>query len=85
MEEGQSGFLRLLPYYVHISGSQFLVLGKEYQAGAVFEPLGDRDALEQDELVRNLYKYSGAVTALVVGGLGPTVLHVLQHREGVVH
>ena len=80
MEESQPGFLRLLPDYVHIAGGQFLVFGQEHQAGAVFEPLGNRDALEQDELVRNLYQDSRAVTALVVGGLGPTVLHVLEHR-----
>ena len=85
MEQVKPRLFSLLTDYIHIAGSQFRIFGQEYKAGAVFQPLRNRDALEQDELVRNLKKDSGAVSALVVCGLGPAVLHILKHRQGVVH
>ena len=61
-----------------------LILGKKHQACSVLSLLWYRDALQQNELMRNLNHDASAV-ARSVTGLGSTMLHVLQHLQGVVH
>ena len=85
MEQGEPGLLRFLTDDVYVSCGKFLVFGKEHQTGSVLKLFRNRDTLEQDELVRDLEQDSRSVAALVVSGLRPAVLHVLKHREGVVH
>ena len=63
---------------------RLLVLRQEDESGAVLSLLWHRDALQQDELVRNLQQYAGSVAGLVAC-LGSTVLHVLQYLERFVH
>ena len=59
--------------------------GQENQAGAVASLFRDGDALQQDELVRDLDHDAGPVSRLAVGTFRTTVAHIFEHRQGVVH
>ena len=62
-----------------------LRLGEEYQTRAILPLLGDRDALQQDKLVRNLEHDARSIARLVVSALGSAVAHILKHLQGIVH
>ena len=47
--------------------------------------LGNRDALQEYELMGYLNHDTGTVARLVVGALGTAVLHVLQHPQRLIH
>ena len=63
---------------------RFLVLRQEHQTRTVFSFLRHGDALQQNKLMGNLHHDTSAVARLVAC-LSPTVLHILQHLQGVVH
>ena len=63
---------------------QLLFSRKKHQAGSVTSLFGHGNALQQNKLVRNLNHYASAVTCLVTS-FGTTMLHVLQHSQGVIH
>ena len=74
--------LDLLGHDVEYLGLLLQALGQKHQPRAIFALFGDRDTLQQNELVRNLQQDTGTVAGLVVGPLGSPVLHVLEHLQG---
>ena len=58
------------------------VLREEHQSRTVFPFFRNRNALQQNEFMRNLHHDAGTVTGLVVGTLRSTVLHVFQNLQG---
>ncbi len=76
-----------LDFFNHDRQDQLLagtVLGKEDKARAVLTLLGNRDALQQDELVWYLQQDARTIARLAVGTLGATMAQVLQHFQCVV-
>ena len=55
------------------------ILRQEHESRAIVPLFGNGNALQQDELVRNLQHDARTVARLPVGALGPAVAHVLQH------
>ena len=61
-----------------------LVFRQEHQACAVLSFLGNRNALQENEFMRNLYQNACTVTRLVTC-FGTAVFHVFKYSQGVVH
>ena len=60
------------------------VLGHEHHSRAITSFFRHGDALQQDKLMRDLQHYSCAVARLVAC-FGTSMLHVLQHSQGLVN
>ena len=51
------------------------------QTGAIFAAFGYRNAVQQDEFVRNLGHDAGTVAVAAVGTFGSAVVHVFKHTQ----
>ena len=60
-----------------------LVFWQEHQSRAIFSLFWNRDALQQDELMRYLDHYAGAIT--VSPNFSSTMSHVLQYVKRIVN
>ena len=84
MHQFQTITFDLLNHDVQNLVLQLLFSRKKHQASSVTPLFGHRNALQQNKLVRNLHHNASTVTCLVTS-FGTTVLHVLQHAQGIIH
>ena len=84
MHQLQPLALDLLDHHTQNRLLCLLVLGQEHQSCTILSFLRHGDALQQNKLVGNLHHDTSTVARLVAR-LGTTMLHVLQHLQGVVH
>ena len=79
----QSFALYLLNHHAEDFLLHLLVLGQEHQSCTILSFLWYGDALQEDELMRNLEHDTGPVS--IIADLCPAVPHVLQHVQSVVN
>ena len=79
----QSFALYLLYHHREDFLLHFFVFWQEHKPRSVPAFLGHRNALQQNEFVRNLHHDAGTVARLVAR-LGTAMLHVLQHLQRII-
>ena len=84
MHQLQSFALNLFYHYAQYCLLSLFVFWKEHKPCAVPTFLRYRNALQENELMRNLHHDAGTVARLVTR-LCTTMLHVLQHLQCVVN
>ena len=84
MHQLQPLALDLLDHHAQDRLLRLLFFWQEHQSRAVLSFFGNRDALQQNELVGNLH-HDTCTVARLVSGLGTSVFHVLQHTQCLIH
>ena len=84
MHQLQSLALYLLDHHRENLLLLLLLLWQKNQPRAVLSLLWHWNTLQQNELVRNL-QHDACTVACLVARLGPSVLHVLQYAQCLVH
>ncbi len=84
MHQLQSFALYLLCHHRENLLLSLLIFGQEDKSCAIPALFGHRDALQQDEFMRNL-QHDACSVACLITRLGTSVFHVLQHFQCVVN